>query len=134
MDNIIIAALLLMLTYKSTNRALLVIAATGCVSSEAVFTLMDDVALYYSTLTMIAATLAYKAFMLGTTASKLYSVLTAINATLCCLLIFSFTPEFNTFIESTIIMYNEYMLLIVFLVAVIGSDNIITRTYHESKT
>lgn len=134
MDSIIISALLLMLTYKSNNRELLIIVATGCISSETVFILMDDVALYYSALTMIAATLAYKAFILDTTASKLYSVLTVINGTLCCFLIFSFTHEFNTFIESTIIMYNEYMLLIVFIVAIIGSDNIITRTYHESKT
>ena len=134
MDSIIISALLLMLTYKSKNRDLLVIAASGCVSSEALFILMGDVALYYSMLTMIATTLAYKAFIINSLPARLYSILTAINGVLCCLLIFSFSPKFNAFIESTIIMYNEYMLLIVFMVAVTGSDNLIMRAYNESKT
>ena len=133
MENIITAVFLLALARGSANKDLLVIAATGCILSEAMFILINDVVLYYSIMAIISASLAASALKASqSTCNCIYAILMLTIGLLCSMLVFSFSIDFNVVVEAAIDWTGKYILTITVILAIIGSDNIITRKYYES--
>ena len=128
MENIITAILLLSLTAKSNNKELLVIVATGCILSEAMYQFINDVVLYYSIMAIITASLAHRALQSSEcNCNVIYALIMLSQGTLCAVLVFSFSSILNELIEAAMDSVGSYVLLISAIVAIMGTDNLISR-------
>ena len=134
MENIFAAIFLLLLQASGKDKKLLEIVAIGCIASDVVFLAVDDCAMYYSTMAALAATLAMKCVKLECAAAKIYSWLMMLQATLCALLIHSFSASFNNIIQHELEFYNEWILTVIIVSCVFGTDNLISKRFYESSS
>lgn len=129
MENILTAMFLLILPAKNESRKLLDIVSAGCITSEVIYIGVDDSALYYSVITVLAATLSMKSVKIKCVAAKTYSALMLFQATLCATLIPSFSMAFNNLMQYELKFYNDWILTVILLFCVIGTDNLITKRF-----
>jgi len=132
MENIFTAIFLLLLPVGREDRKLFNIIIIGCIASDVAYMLIEDVALYYSVITAIACTLAIKSMHFKCAAAKVYSTLMVFQATICVMLIPSFSFEINNAVQYMLSFYNEWILTVILLSCIIGTNNIISKRLYES--
>jgi hypothetical protein len=132
MENLLIGMLLLSFAFLSGGKKLPYLMAVGCFSAAIIEWLNFDIAVYYSLSAILLALLAHYAIKIKSTSSLTYAILMILNMLFCIMLIPDWGYSANTLIQNAAIYYNDYLLIAVVVIGVIGIDDTITNTDYSS--
>jgi hypothetical protein len=132
MENLLIGILLLSFAFLSGGKKLPYLMAVGCFSAAIIEELNFDIALYYSFNAILLSLLAFYAIKIKSTSSLTYAIIMIIQMLFCMMLIPDWGISLNTSIQNAAIYYNDYLLIAVVVIGVIGIDDTITNTDYSS--
>ena len=132
MDNLLISWLLITFALLSSKPKLTFIMSIGC-SVAALIEYFDfDIVIFYSLNAILLSLLASEAIKIKSTSSLTYAILMIIQMLFCVMLIPDWGYSANILIQDAAIYYNDYLLIAVVLIGVIGTDDTITNTDNSS--
>jgi hypothetical protein len=132
MENLLIGMLLLSFAFLSGGKKLPYLMAAGCFSAAIIEALNFDIALYYSFNAILLSLLAFYAIKIKSTSSLTYAIIMTIQMLFCIVLIPDWGYSANALIQNAAIYYNDYLLIAVVVIGVIGIDDTITNTDYSS--
>ena len=133
MENTAIAIILLLINQHSKGNQLTHIMIVGCLVATMIEGLNIDIAFYYALNAILLSLLAQHALKLKSTSAFLYAIMMIIQMSICVVLFTDYGESLNNTFQEFALYITDKAGIITILLAVSGSDNIISRKFTGAK-